>query len=171
MKNKAVYFSILLYITIIIQTTLLNYISIYNIKPNLILIFIICIALIKGGLEGAFVGLIAGLLQDILSGSSIGPNALLGFLVGFSLGGFNKRFYKDNIFACAIITFIISIIYESIFVLPYIPINDYATIISVFKSDILVEAIYNVVMCLPIYILILKINNKIDYKEKTSNKY
>lgn len=171
MRNKAVYFSILLYGIIILQTTLLNYISINNIKPNLILIFIICVALIKGGLESAFIGLAAGLLQDILTGGSIGPYALMGFLVGFSLGGFNKRFYKDNIFACAIITIVVSMLYESVFILPRIPFNNLALFISIFKSGILVETVYNVVMCIPIYILILKINNRLDLKEKKSNKY
>lgn len=171
MRNKAVYFSILLYGIIILQTTLLDYISINSIKPNLILIFIICVALIKGGMEGAFMGLAAGLLQDILSGNSIGPYAIMGFLVGFSLGGFNKRFYRDNIFACAIITLTVSILYESVFIIPSIPFNNLMLYVSIFKSGILVETVYNVIMCIPIYILILKINNKLDLKDKTGNKY
>jgi len=171
MRNKLVYFSILLYGIIIIQTTLLDYIRVYNVKPNLVLIFIICIALIRGGLEGAFFGLTAGLLQDILTGNNIGPYALMGFLVGFSLGDFNKRFYKDNFFACAIITFIVSLIYESVFFIPSFSFYNLELILAIFKSDILVETVYNVVMSVPIYILTLKINNTIDIKEKTVNKY
>lgn len=171
MKNKLLYLFVLLYFTLVIQTTLLDYIKIYNIKPNLVLILIVCVALIRGGIEGAVFGITAGLFQDILSGNSIGPYALLGFVIGFGLGGFNKRFYRDNIFVCAIITFAISIIYESIIILPGVPLSNYQLILQLFKNNILIEAVYNLVISVPLYILILKINDKIVSKEKSSNKY
>lgn len=171
MKNKYFYFSIILYIMIIIQTTLLDYVKIYNIKPNLVLILIICITLIVGGIESAAFGLGAGLLVDILSGSSIGPHALAGFLVGFCLGGLNKRFYKDNISICVIVTFLVSIVYESIFNFTSASVKSIELLLYLIKSDILVEAVYNVILSVPIYILTLKITNKIESKEKRTNRY
>jgi rod shape-determining protein MreD len=171
MKNKLLYLFVLLYFTLIVQTTLLDYIKIYNIKPNLVLILIVCVTLIRGGMEGAVFGLVAGLLQDILCGNSIGPYALLGFVIGFGLGGFNKRFYRDNIFICAIITFVVSIIYESFIILPGISLSDYQLILQILKNDILIEALYNTVISIPLYILILKINDRIVNKEKSTNKY
>jgi rod shape-determining protein MreD len=171
MKKKLIYLFAVLYITLIIQTTLLDYIKIFDIKPNLILILIVCVTLIRGGIEGAVFGLAAGLFQDILSGNSIGPYALLGFIIGFGLGGFNKRFYRDNIFVCAIITFAVSIIYESIIILPGIPLSNYQLILQILKKDILTEALYNIVISIPFYIIILRLSDRIVSKEKSLNKY
>lgn len=171
MKNRFIYLFIVLYLALIVQTTLIDYIKVFNIKPNLVLALIVCVALIRGDKEASFFGLAAGLLQDILCGLSIGPYALMGFIVGFALGGFNKRFYRDNVFVCAIITFVVSIIYEGIIILPTIPLSDYQLILQLIKSDIIVEALYNVVISIPVYILILKINDKIVIREKSTNKY
>lgn len=171
MRKKIASFLIVFYIIFIFQTTLLDYLKIMNIKPNLILILIICIALIRGGMEGAYAGLVAGLFQDILSGHSIGPYALLGFLVGFALGGFNKRFYRDNFLICALITFIVSVLYESIFILPNVKFSDLTLALQLLRTNILIEAAYNTIVSVPIYIIALRISDSIELREKRGNKY
>ena len=57
-----------IFFIVIIQTTILNYIKIKGIKPNMILTYTVCASILEGSTPGAIVGLVAGMVLDIVSG-------------------------------------------------------------------------------------------------------
>jgi hypothetical protein len=72
MKTRIPVYTACILIIITVQSTLADYIMINNVKPNLLIIFIISVALLRGIFEGGIVGFIAGLVQDILFGKVMG---------------------------------------------------------------------------------------------------
>jgi len=170
-KKKLLIYSLVLYVVLILQSTVVNYFEIFGVKPNIVLVFIICVAMIRGGNEAAIVGLVAGLLQDILSAKTLGGYAFLGFLVGAILGGYNKRFYRENIFMSVVFTFITTIVYESLTLISVIFKGQYIEFLGIFRDGIIREAVYNLVICIPLFILVLKISRFLEKNEKETNKY
>ncbi|MFQ5694044.1 MAG: rod shape-determining protein MreD, partial [Nitrospinota bacterium] len=77
----------LLLITIIFQTTLTEFVAeVAGAKPDLVLILVVSLGVLRGKRAGAIYGWLLGLLQDGLSGSLLGQNALSKGLIGFAAG-------------------------------------------------------------------------------------
>ena len=163
--------SIIALISYVLQVTFLNYIGIYNIKPNLIVITTISYALIRGKEEGAVYGLFSGLLLDILGGKVIGLFALMGMILGLTIGYLNKNLYNENylvaiaLTACG--TFVYNLVYFIIWHFGYVQSQFGWYLISY----IIPETIYNTAFSIFIYFLILYINKKIDYYKKLTRLY
>jgi len=94
LSNVAV--GILLFISLLLQSTVLHRLSIAGAYPDLILVVTIMIGLLRGTGYGAAVGFIGGLLQDILIGRFIGMNALVKMIVGYLVGLTEEKVFKEN---------------------------------------------------------------------------
>ncbi len=77
---------------IILQTTLVQYLSLEGVTPDLLVILVVYIALQEGQLRGTLWGFGIGLLLDILSVNFLGLSALSKTICGF-LGGY---FHNEN---------------------------------------------------------------------------
>ncbi len=159
---------------LLIQSTILNYIRIYDIKPNLIIVFTVSAAFLNGSVEGAIVGFFTGLAQDIISGKVIGFYALLGLYLGLAVGSINKRLYRENIFVVIFFTFISTIAYESaVFFLWFFGsiIRGQVNLLYPFKEIILPEAVYNSAISVFVHIFMIKLSKAIENVKSKENKY
>jgi rod shape-determining protein MreD len=86
----------LLAAALFLQVTLLNFIAIFGVKPDLVLMIIVFNAFLRGSGEGALVGFWGGLFVDLAAGSYIGLNALSYMAVGHLTGLTESKLYKDN---------------------------------------------------------------------------
>lgn len=158
-------------ISYILQSTVLGYVEIYNIKPNLIIITTISYALIRGKEEGAIYGLFAGLLMDIMGGKIIGAYALMGMYLGLAVGSLNKDIYKENYLIPFMLTAGGTFVYNLIFYIFSYFLFIQEQLLWYVVAYIIPETIYNTVLSVIIYFLILYINKKLDYRKKTSKAY
>lgn len=94
MKSKIILF-LTIVICFLLQSTLLNAISIGSITPNLLLILCASMGLMRGRKSGMWVGFFCGLLIDLFYGSLFGFYALIYMYVGF-FSGYAYRIYYDN---------------------------------------------------------------------------
>jgi rod shape-determining protein MreD len=121
--------SYLKYIAVIIllvaiQKTLVWLIALsnYNISPDLVILMVIYVGIVRGHIEGSVIGFLSGLMMDSLGdGSFIGLSALSYTIAGFIAGYFcikereeflKKYFLIGILFLC---TFIANSIYFLIF--------------------------------------------------------
>ena len=77
---------------VILQTTIIPFASIANITPDLLVIWVIYIAIQHGQIPGTIAGFIIGLLVDLLGGQFIGLTALSKTIAGFLAG----YFFNEN---------------------------------------------------------------------------
>ena len=78
-----------------LQSTLLQKIAIGSISPNLLVIFVVSVGLMRGSKTAMFVGFFTGLLDDLCSGGIVGFDAFLYMAIGY-LCGFSCKIYYDN---------------------------------------------------------------------------
>lgn len=179
MKKKIFIYTAFILLIALMQVTLFNYIRIFNIKPNLFIVFIIIAAFFRGSYEGAIIGFFAGITQDMVSGKVLGFYAILGMYLGLAVGSINKRLYRENIILNILNTFVFSFLYEFVlFVLlkwcplligrgSLIGINFFHAL----RRIILPEAVYNSLISIVVFIIFIKINNKLDAESKAARKY
>ncbi|MDY3249228.1 MAG: rod shape-determining protein MreD [Candidatus Choladocola sp.] len=96
MKRK-ITMGILILVSIILQSTFCQMISIASIKPNLLIILTVSFGLMRGRKTGMLTGFFCGLLTDIFFESTLGFNALIYMWVGYFSGYFYRIFYDDDI--------------------------------------------------------------------------
>lgn len=96
MKRK-ITMAVLVLVSIILQSTVCQMISIASIKPNLLIILTVSFALMRGRKTGMLTGFCCGLLTDIFFESIIGFNAIIYMWVGYISGYFYRIFYDDDI--------------------------------------------------------------------------
>jgi rod shape-determining protein MreD len=171
MKAKVFAYAVCIFFIVLIQTTLLDYIRIYNIKPNLLIIFTISVALLTNNIEGAVIGFFTGLSQDVASGKVLGLYSLLGMYMGLIVGSVNKRLYRENFFVVIFFTFISTIVYEcTVYAVNFFTIGQNA-FVHLLTRLILPEAAYNSIASVFIYVFVFKLRERFEYADKFNRKY
>jgi len=171
MKTKVLVYAVCIFVIVLIQSTLLDYFKVFNVKPDLMVIFIVSIALLRGNVEGAIIGFFCGLLQDMVTGKILGFYALLGLYLGLIIGSVNKRLYRENFLVIIFFTFISSVVYEfSVCLFNYFIIGKIDLLFS-FEKIIFPESIYNSVVSVLMYIFVFKLNDRFQSTNKVSRKY
>ncbi|MFA6309427.1 MAG: rod shape-determining protein MreD [Clostridia bacterium] len=171
MKIRILVYGICIFFIIIIQSTILDVVQIYGVKPNLMLVFIVSVALINGSVQGAAVGFILGLMQDIISGKIIGFYCLLGLYLGLIIGSVNKRLYRENLLIIIFFTFISTVVYEELVYILNTFLSGNLNFTVSFANIIFPEAIYNMFVSIFIYMFVVKVNQKIEVAGNDSGSY
>lgn len=150
----------------VLQSSIFTALSFAGIIPNLLIILTSSFGFMRGEKEGLLIGFFCGLLSDIFFGEFLGFYALVLMYIGFINGKFSRIFYPEDIklpialivisdvsygFLCYILLFLL----RGRFNLPYY-----------FTRIILPEALYTIVITMFLYPLILKVNEKLEAKEK-----
>lgn len=88
---------LLLALAFILQTTWVDSIKVWSIKPDLLIMTLSFIALRSGPVVGAYMGLGVGIFQDIYLPTDLGVNALAKSLIGAGFGYSHTRMVADSI--------------------------------------------------------------------------
>jgi rod shape-determining protein MreD len=129
---------------------MLGYVSIFNVKPNLLLVFLVCLVPTLGKIFSAFIGFLIGLIFDILSGCVPGVHALL-FMYVAIVCGLVAQLIKVRIYTVAVQTFFCSMLCNAI-VLLFSVFCEKNMFNPWLISVMLIESLYNAVISIPIYL-------------------
>ena len=101
----------------VLQATWLNYITLFDIKPNLFLVYVVVLSFFcNKKTEGAIIGAVFGLVLDFIIGKVIGINMILSLLIGFTVTLFCERVIRKNsVFVTMLSVLVITIVYESVY--------------------------------------------------------
>jgi len=81
---------------VLIQLTVIPFISIQEIVPNLLLIAVVYFSISNGQIFGTVTGASYGLLFDLISGNLLGSNMLSKTIAGFIAGYFSGETRRDK---------------------------------------------------------------------------
>jgi len=113
-----IYASILLLISVaLIQSTVMPHLTLWDVKPDLMLLAVISWSLLRGTREGIVWGLIGGLCLDLFSGAPLGLSALALLIVSFFSGLGAATVFRTHVILPLATVFFASLIYDLIFLL------------------------------------------------------
>lgn len=170
MSKKILTFTAVIYGASLLQSTVVDYIEIFGVKPNLLLIVTISAALMRTDLNAAFIGLGCGLAMDVLIGKALGWYGIIFFLVCFFIGMINTKLYKDNPLIPIFFIFTSSMVMETLYYSIYYFLRGYEDFIFIFTNLILPESVYNALLAFPIYKFVFYICKKVDKFSYTHNR-
>lgn len=143
-------------LVLLLHATVLNYISVSGVKPDLLLIVVVFLALFFGSGAGLEAGILAGLGKDMLALDYLGMNTLSLGLTGFVVGAFNSKFFKESRLTRMIIVFFFSAFSMSVHLFAYntITVSNQIDIAGYAISPLLCVSIYTAIVAVPAFSLL-----------------
>ncbi len=135
----------------ILQTTVINVISVYGTKPDLMLTALLCLAMLRGKEEASVVAIFIGVALDLLWSEHFGIYTICLFVVVCVCGLLFESVFHHSFGTALMGVFIFSIayglMYTMFYYLPHGGLRGWYLLIKV----ILPAALYNAVLAMPIY--------------------
>lgn len=128
---------------LLLQVGLAPYIAIGGVVPNMLLLIVVTLALVKGPRTGMIAGFGAGLLFDLLGTTPIGAAALVFCVVGFVAGSVQQNTFADGWLVPLIIVFVSSLAAETLFALLLAVLGEGQLTIDAVTGGVLPAAVYN----------------------------
>jgi rod shape-determining protein MreD len=113
MAADAVKAAVLVFLVAILQASIFNDVVILGATPNLVLVTLAAVALLRGSVFGAAAGFFAGLVLDIANLETLGLSSLLFTLAGYWIGRYGETTGRDRAHApflsIAVVTFLYAV--------------------------------------------------------------
>ena len=90
---------VLVLLAAIVQVSILAPISILGGTPDVLLVLLVCLALLRGSIAGAVAGFAGGLLVDIATLGTLGVTALLLTVAGYWAGRYGETTGRGRVYA------------------------------------------------------------------------
>lgn len=169
MKKSIIYRILIIFLFLIIllfQIFIINSNSLFGIKPNLILVFLIVYSLFTNFYKTCIISTLIGMLMDIIFGNSNFIFLIAYTFSGIVLASINEKYTKENKMTIVMLSVISVVCFEIIEFIEYAYLyNVYANIFYLLKQ-ILISIFLNLILCKIIYNLIYFINENLDLKFK-----
>jgi rod shape-determining protein MreD len=142
-----------LFVAAIVQVTLLSQIDVFHGAPDLVLVTLVSIALLRGTIFGAIAGFAVGFVVDTATLQTLGVTSLLLTIAGYWIGRYGETTGRDRTHApfvsVAVVTFLYSL---GVLILHYM-LGDEVSASRVLLDAFPFELIFNLILTLPVYAL------------------
>ncbi len=103
--------AVLVFVAAILQVSVFSGVTILHGTPDVVLVGIICIALLRGSVAGAFAGFWGGLLVDTANLETLGVTSLLLLIAGYWTGRYGETTGRERTHAPFRSVAVVSVLY------------------------------------------------------------
>lgn len=159
-KNQVTFYLVIIFLVVIIlliQGSFLTFFLDGGMIPDLLLIFVVCLAFLWEERRGVVIGLVAGFIQDIMFGPALGFFALSKMTVAFLAGTTSREIYKDQVIGPMITVFMATFVHEMmVYFLTALYWGVQFPFVLAVERLFLPQAVYHLLLTLFIYPLIYR---------------
>lgn len=170
---KKFFIGLLMYIIFIVlyflQADFFSWFTIAGISPNIFVIFILFIGLFTDNKFALILALLTGITLDLIGGRTLGVTAILFMLIAIAARYFDKNFSKENKFSIIIMVVGMTIGFEVINYFLNVVILEISAEIMAFLKILSIEILYNVLLTIILYRLILKLGSLLEGQFRQKN--
>jgi rod shape-determining protein MreD len=143
----------LLFVAGVVQVSILSGVSILHGRPELLLVTVACIALLRGAVFGAVAGFAAGLLADTGVFGTLGFTSLLLTLAGYWVGRYGETTGRDRAHAPLLSVAVITVLYQFGALILHFVLGDPAPAREVLLISLVPTVVVNVALTVPVHAL------------------
>lgn len=167
-EMRKIYVLLLLLLTFIVESTLLRFIKIYGVEPDLLMVVVVSFALLDGKYSGIIYGLFAGFLQDVFFNPAVGMTMIPYMIVGYLSGYFNTKVFKEKTFTDFIYVVLSSLVFNAIMLFEMYLLNHSLDITTnIYKS--LISIGYNSIASIILFKYFVSFSHKEFMKKRFIN--
>ena len=150
----------------VLQCSVFGHLAFAGIIPNLMIVLTASFGFMRGEKEGLVIGFFCGLLSDIFFGGFLGFYALVLMYIGYLNGKFSRIFYPEDIKLPIALIITSDLSYGMLCYILLFMLRGRFQFTYYFAHVILPEVLYTIVVTLFLYPLILKVNGKLEARER-----
>ncbi|MBN2395453.1 MAG: rod shape-determining protein MreD [Candidatus Atribacteria bacterium] len=137
----------ILVFALVVELILSNMLNFNTVKPDLVLIVVICLSFISTSEEGIIAGFLGGLLKDIFSVHLLGMNALVKTVICYLSGIIREKVFSQHLLWIVIISvFFFTIVNNGIIFLLLNALHTDYDFVGVLKKTTLIQAVINAIL-------------------------
>jgi rod shape-determining protein MreD len=142
----------LLFFVVVVQLSIMANVDILGGHPNLLLVVLVCVALLRGAIFGAVAGFSAGLLADAGVFGTLGFTALLLTLAGYWTGRYGETTGRDRAHAPMLSVAVITVLFQVAALVLRFMLGEHAPADHIFAA-LTPTVILNLILTVPGYAL------------------
>ena len=142
-----------LFVAAIVQVTLLSQIDVFHGAPDLVLVTLVSIALLRGTIFGAIAGFAVGFVVDTATLQTLGVPSLLLTIAGYWIGRYGETTGRDRTHAPFVSVAVVTFLYSLGALILHYMLGDAVSASRVLLDAFPFELIFNLVLTLPVYAL------------------
>src|SRR5207253_10923973 len=141
----------------IFQVTLLSQIDVFYGAPDLVLVTLVAVALLRGTIFGAAAGFGAGLVVDTATLQTLGVTSLLLTIAGYWIGRYGETTGRDRTHAPFVSVAVVTVLYAVGEMLLHFLIGDPVSARRVLLDSLVPSIAFNLILTAPVYWLVKKL--------------
>lgn len=145
---------VLMFAAAILQVSIFAGVTILGGAPDLLLVTLVCVALLRGAVYGAVAGFAAGLVVDIATLSTLGKTSLLLTLAGYWIGRYGETTGRDRGHAPFLSVSIVTVLYAAGALVLHFLLNEAAPAKHVLLETLFQGIALNLLLTFPVYLLV-----------------
>ena len=162
----AVKAGLLLFFVAIIQVSLLSSVGVAGGTPNLLLVTLVAVALLRGSIFGAAGGFFGGLLIDTANLETLGLTSLILTLAGYWIGRYGETTGRDRTHAPYVSVAVVTILYAiGVLVLDFL-LGDPVSGRRLLLDSLVPSVAFNLILTAPVHWLVAKLLPPLDWRER-----
>jgi rod shape-determining protein MreD len=154
------------FVATILQVSVFSSVTILHGTPDLLLVTIICIALLRGSVVGAAAGFWGGLLVDTATLQTLGVTSLLLTVAGYWIGRYGETTGRDRTHAPFVSVAVITVLYAIGSLAFHYVLGDPAPARTVLWTTLFQGVALNLILTWPVYALCRRVLPSFDRLER-----
>jgi rod shape-determining protein MreD len=150
--SDGVKIAVLLFVAAIAQVSIFAQLSVFGAAPDLLLVTLVAVALLRGSIAGAVGGFLAGLLVDTASLGVLGLTSLVLTLAGYWIGRYGETTGRDRAHAPFLSVAVVTILYQFGLLVVHFVIGESAPA-GVVVRELAPAIVLNLLLTAPVYAL------------------
>ncbi|MGB2952140.1 MAG: rod shape-determining protein MreD [Gaiellaceae bacterium] len=147
----------LVFFAAIVQVTLLSSVDLLGGTPDLVLVTLVGVALLRGSIVGAVAGFAAGLIVDTANLQTLGVTSLLLTLAGYWIGRYGETTGRDRAHAPFLSVAVVTVLYAFGALFLHYMLGDPASARIVLVDSLPAKLLFNLLLTLPVYALVRRL--------------
>jgi rod shape-determining protein MreD len=148
--------AVLLFVAAVAQVSVFDQIDVFGAQPQVLLVTLVGIALLRGSVAGAVGGFFAGLIVDTASLATLGLTSLVLTLAGFWIGRYGETTGRDRAHAPYLSIAVVTVLYEVGLLVVHFVLGESAPARAIFTS-LLPAVVLNVLLTAPVYAVVRRL--------------
>ena len=156
----------ILFVAVIVQVSILSRVEIVHGRPQLLLVTVIAVSLLRGAVFGAVAGFCAGFVADTGTFAMLGFTSLLLTLAGYWTGRYGETTGRDRVHAPLLSVAVVTVLYEFGALMLHFMLGEHAPAREVLLNGLVPTVVLNLLLTFPVYALVRRLLRPREWSDR-----
>lgn len=148
---------VLVFVAVVLESSIVGSIEIAGGRPDLLLVTLVAISLLRGAIWGAAAGFAAGLLLDTANLARLGETSLLLTVAGYWIGRYGETTGRDRTHAPLLSVALVTIVYTAGALALHVVLGDPVDASTTLVGALIPSAFLNLILAFPVYAVVRRV--------------